>query len=128
MIDLQHESHILVNVDTDIADEQHAVFFPSKILEYIAANRRILNIGNRHSVSYELVQDKFGDCVEFGSAENLKTLLFQYWNKYKHEDAEFFTSKNTGEQYAAHINAKKLFDEMKSLTHYNDNATEQSLQ
>jgi glycosyltransferase involved in cell wall biosynthesis len=112
MIGYQRNAHVLVNIDTDIPSPEHSVFFPSKLLEYFAANRRILNIANHHSVSYSIVEELNGDCVEFDDTRSLKATLRTYWYKFRDRDREFFAPGNYGTEYGANVNAKKLIAEI----------------
>ena len=109
MLELQRSAHILVNIDTDISDRRHSVFFPSKLLEYMAANRRILAITNDHSVTHDVIHEKSGDCVEFNDEQNILRYLSLYWSKFQANDESFFTQKNKINLYSAQKNALKLF-------------------
>ncbi len=116
MIDTQYKAHVLVNIDTNIHQPDHAVFFPSKLLEYLAANRRILNIGNHHAMSWQVVNENYGDCVEFEDYEQIKKILLTYWRKFQQQDESFFTLQKPFKEYAAGYNAKRLFLEIDILT------------
>jgi hypothetical protein len=115
MIQIQMEAHILVNIDTDIEDAKHSVFFPSKLLEYFAANRRILAITNNHSVTFETIKGKFGDCVQFGETEKLKNLFRLYLEKFKKNNSVFFELDSNIKKFSASVNAKKLEIQMNKL-------------
>lgn len=115
MIEIQRNAHVLVNIDTDIQDPAHSVFFPSKLLEYFAANRRILAITNSHSVSYDIVQDNFGDCVEFGDTKTLKELFSLYLVKFNNNRDDFFRLNKSIQKFGAEFNVailKKKIDKL----------------
>jgi len=115
MIKLQQRSHVLVNIDSDIRSSEHSIFFPSKLLEYFAANRRVLNISNNHSVSWEIVDQASGDNVEFGDSGKLKTTLLTYVHRFNSQESKFFTQSNQMKQYEAGYNAKILAAQMTDL-------------
>ncbi len=116
MMNLQANAHVLVNIDTDIQDPKHSVFFPSKLLEYFAAGRRILAITNNHSVTYDVIQNNFGDCVEFGDTSALKVLFNTYLKKFLEEKEEFFALSNNIQAYGAEFNTCQLLNEMDVLS------------
>jgi len=115
MIELQWTAHVLVNVDTDISEKEHSVFFPSKILEYIAARRRIVTIGNSHSVAHSIIKDTFGDCVEIGDIEMLTNTFSTYWQKFQEMENDYFTYKNSIMEYGAENNTLNLKKEIIEL-------------
>lgn len=119
MLDLQQEAHVLVNIDTDIPSPEHSVFFPSKLLEYFAANRRVLNIGNHHSVSSNIVSQSNGDCIEFGENTQLQHLLLTYWNKFNNRDSTFFELPAPAKTYEAEYNAIQLCREFDTILKLN---------
>lgn len=111
MLKLQREAHILVNIDSNITDSQHSVFFPSKLLEYFAAKRRILAIGTKHSVTHDIVTQSHGDFIEIDDDQGLRETLILYWEKFRNRDKEFFSSNQEINQYGAQYNAMKLKEE-----------------
>jgi len=109
----------LVNIDTDIADPKHAVFFPSKLLEYFAANRRLLAITNPYSNTADIVNEGLGDVVNFIDRNGLTMLLDRYHERFKMNDSQFFELESLPNKYAASENAlllKQYFD--KTLSKY----------
>lgn len=116
MLSLQQQAHVLVNIDTDIPNPEHSVFFPSKLLEYFAANRRVLNIGNSHSTSSSIVKGKFGDAVEFEDHAGLKNILRSYYSHFVIKDERYFTLSHSRKEFEAGFNATKLFAHFTELT------------
>ncbi len=115
MLEQQRDANVLVNIDTDILSSEHSVFFPSKLLEYFASNRRILTIGNDHSMTNAIIQGRYGDCVEFNDAQALKLCFKNYWEKFKAKDELFFTLKHSIEEYGADFNSKILLKEINNI-------------
>ena len=115
MINIQRKAHVLINIDSNITDPRHSVFFPSKLLEYFAARRRILAIGTILSVTHDIVTESFGDFVEINDDQRLQEILVLYWEKFMSGDKQFFTTENKISQYGAQHNAKRLkrvFDQL----------------
>lgn len=59
---LQQSSHVLISIDSLESDPRYDLFFPSKLLDYIASNRIIIALTNKKSTTYEVVEGKFGKC------------------------------------------------------------------
>ncbi|WP_165823757.1 glycosyltransferase family protein [Pseudochryseolinea flava] len=110
VVSMQREADILVNIDSDIPDPNHAVFFPSKLLDYMVAQRRIIAITNRHSTTHDVVHGKLGDCFSFTEVKELATFLYHVYQRYLQNDAAFFTKSEVGSEYSAKFNASRLVD------------------
>ena len=108
MINYQRNAHVLVNIDSDIHDPLHSVFFPSKLLEYFGANRRVLAICNQHSTTHHVINNVFGDCVEFNDSEKLLSLFGLYYKNFHEKKEEFFRLSQSIDQYDATVNVKSL--------------------
>lgn len=115
MIRIQHSAHILVNIDSPISDANHAVFFPSKLLEYIAAKRRILTITSDGSTSEEIVRGGFGDYVHFDEMDSLNGLLLRYFKAFEEQEKSFFVNSELTDFYSAKSNASRLEELIKTL-------------
>jgi glycosyltransferase involved in cell wall biosynthesis len=61
-IELQQNAHVLVLIDSLEDDPRYDLFFPSKLLDYLAANRLIVALTNKNSTTYDVVEDKIGKC------------------------------------------------------------------
>ncbi|HQQ96890.1 MAG TPA: hypothetical protein PLX35_06480 [Cyclobacteriaceae bacterium] len=107
---LQREADILLNVDSDIGDADHAVFFPSKLLEYMIVQRRILAITNRHSTTHDVVQGSLGDCFEFNDLKGIVNSFWQAFQAYKAGHSAYFEIKGIQEIYSARQNAQRLIE------------------
>jgi len=61
-LQLQQGAHVLISIDSLESDPRYDVFFPSKLLDYIASNRIIIALTNKQSTTYDVVEGKFGKC------------------------------------------------------------------
>jgi Glycosyltransferase Family 4 len=108
MVTLQREADILINVDTDILEADQAVYFPSKLLEYILAQRRILAITNHYSTTYQVVQNRLGDCFGFDEIEKLAEYFSSVLDKFVKRDTSYFFIKKIDQEFSAQQNANRL--------------------
>jgi len=115
MVALQRRADILINIDSDIKDPHQAVFFPSKLLDYMVAHRRIIAITNRYSTTHDVVQGKMGDCFEFTEIEELAEHFKIVAQHHKRKDETFFYKNEVAQEFSAQHNAKRLVDIFQSL-------------
>jgi hypothetical protein len=110
VVKLQRSADILVNIDSNIPDPDHAVFFPSKLLDYMVAQRRIMAVTNRHSTTHDVIQDKLGDCFEFSDIDRMSAYFSFVFGKWNANDVDFFFKSEMSEEFSARNNAKRLGD------------------
>lgn len=70
-LELQQSAHVLILIDSLDDDYRYDLFFPSKLLDYLAADRLIIAITNKESTTYDVVEGKAGRCFH---QENLDQL------------------------------------------------------
>lgn len=112
---LQRKADILVSIDSDIKEGSHTVFFPSKLLEYKMAQRRILAITNTNSTTYQFVQKQLGHCIEFGEIDELADYFYYVFTKYQDREESFFYKPGEDIEFSAKYNAQRLADLFFSL-------------
>lgn len=105
---LQKDAHVLMAIDSPAASEDQALFFPSKLLDYIASRKKVLAITDTNSTTYQVIQNKYGDCVAHNDIDRLKRLLKEYVECYRLNNSCFFSNKITDETYDARYNADRL--------------------
>ena len=107
---LQRSSDILLVIDNPVDDPKSAVFFPSKILDYLMAQRRILAIsplgGTSHSVLKSINGKTFAHHDTNGLVKELETISSAFFKK----DKDYFDFKELPEIYSASYNANRLKD------------------
>jgi glycosyltransferase involved in cell wall biosynthesis len=116
VVALQRQADVLINVDTDIRDPQQAVYFPSKLLDYMVAQRVILAITNPYSTTYEVVQDKLGQCFGFHEVDRLAQYFVRVLEKFKSQETAYFHPAVVPPEYSAKQNAEKLVSLFHRLT------------
>lgn len=115
VIALQRQADVLINVDSDISDKTHAVFFPSKLLEYMAAQRHVIAITNRHSTTFEIVEEKLGKCFEFNEIDSLSEYFWLLHQKHILKDVGYFFRPFHHEEFMASHNSRRLAGLFRSL-------------
>jgi glycosyltransferase involved in cell wall biosynthesis len=107
---LQRSADILLVIDNPVDDPNHAVFFPSKLLDYLMAQRRILAItpleGTSHRVLDSINCNTFTHDDREGLVKELETIA----NAYLQRDDSYFYFKDLPEIYSASYNAGRLKD------------------
>ena len=108
VVELQRNADILINIDSDIADPSQAVFLPSKLLDYMVAQRRIMAITNSYSTTFDVVQDKLGDCFGFDQVNELVNYFYHVWTQFKNRNDAYFIVKGLTGEFSARENAVRL--------------------
>ncbi|MDN5205663.1 hypothetical protein QQ008_30040 [Fulvivirgaceae bacterium BMA10] len=112
---LQQSADVLLVIDTPFEDSRKAVFFPSKILDYIIAQRRILALTDRASTTYDIVHHKFGECVEHKNVAEIAKQIEQAINAYSNKDKTYFNIKRIDSTFSAEFNTHRLVELMSKL-------------
>ena len=105
---LQRSADILINVDSDIKDPEQAVFFPSKLLDYMVAQRRILAITNHYSTTHDVVNGKLGDCFDFDDVDGLVLYFQKALEHFRKRQMNYFCMNSMGEEFSAKKNVERL--------------------
>lgn len=108
VLNLQRKADVLINVDTNILEPRQAVYFPSKLLDYIVAQRRILAITNSYSTTQDVVQGKLGDCFDFHEIDRLAQHFSFVLEKYQQGDDSYFQVDQVSSEFSARKNAERL--------------------
>ena len=74
-LQLQQGAHVLISIDSLESDPRYDLFFPSKLLDYIASNRIIIAITNKRSTTYDVVEGKFGKCFYPENMHDLPSVI-----------------------------------------------------
>ena len=105
-ISLQEKADLLLIIDIP----NDSVFFPSKLLDYMLMQRRILAITKKNSTTWKIVNHKLGECFEHNDTENIVYALLRAWNAWKIQDKEYFLTKDIDMNFSVDFNTKKLSD------------------
>lgn len=113
--ELQKKADVLLVLDTPFYSNHSAMFFPSKILDYIAAQRRMLALTNINSTTFNIINGKYGDCFAHNDTENIANKIREAVSQFRAKNKNYFYYNNIDNTYAADINASKLEQLMLSL-------------
>jgi len=112
---LQQKAHILLTIDQPLADPEYAMFFPSKILDYFLARRKILAITDPDS-STELILFPYNAAIiHYPQIDSLKKFLYLAMNAFRNKDSSFFKAGEFPANFSAEENTSKLVSLLESL-------------
>jgi glycosyltransferase involved in cell wall biosynthesis len=108
-IALQRSAHMLLVIDSLEADARFDLFFPSKLLDYMAANRPIIALTRSSSTTFDVVHNKLGVCFDQDSLSNLGPYLDHCVEEFMAgRSAAFSIDSANLLPYSAETNAEKL--------------------
>ncbi|MCP4440195.1 MAG: glycosyltransferase family 4 protein [Aureispira sp.] len=105
---LQKKADVLMVIDTPLNNPKEAMFFPSKLLDYIIAQRRILALTDIGSTTYSVVNNKYGACYAHKDIEGLMQEIKKTVIAWRAQQTDFFYSPEIDEQYSAQYNVGRL--------------------
>jgi len=118
-LDLQEEADLLLVIDTPFKNPSNAIFFPSKLLDYMLMQRRIIALTDKDSTTWDIVDKRLGDCFEHEDIENIMQSLIRTWKAWKDKDKEYFYNKKLNMDFSAEKNAKNLSNLFKKAMNEN---------
>jgi hypothetical protein len=105
----QRNADVLLLIDSSFSDPSQAMFFPSKLLDYVAAARRVIAITDRHSTSWDVMgQLGLGDRISHGAAQALCDAMVEAWRAWRRADGHYFERTARTRDYEAAFNAQLL--------------------
>lgn len=107
-LQLQQSAHVLVLIDPLENDYRYDLFFPSKLLDYLAANRMIVALTNKGSTTYEVVEDKVGKCFYRGNMHQLPFFIQTLVSEFRTGALQNIIKPVDISQYEAYYNTKRL--------------------
>ncbi|WP_345987988.1 glycosyltransferase [Sulfurimonas sp. HSL1-2] len=105
---LQRQADMLLVIDSPFHNPEDAQFFPSKLLDYMLMQRRIIALTDRGSMSWEIIEGQLGNCFAHGDTEGLSTALIDAWHAWKRKDESYFMLDSPDDMYAADYNVERL--------------------
>lgn len=105
---LQQHAHVLVLIDSLHEDPKYQMFFPSKLLDYLAAKRFIVAITGRESTTHAVVEGKCGKCFDISSIQELPSFIISLIDRFLKKDILFFETTQNIDEYSAEYNAERL--------------------
>jgi glycosyltransferase involved in cell wall biosynthesis len=112
---LQRSADYLVVIDNPIEDPAMSMFFPSKLLDYMVARKRIIAITTRGSASDRVMQDLKGDVCSHDEGEKIKASVLKALTAFHAGDNNYLFNDQPPVKYEAAHNAERLYSEMLNL-------------
>lgn len=116
-LQLQRSAHYLVVIDSPIADPSLSMFFPSKLLDYMVAKKRILAITTPGSASDLVMRDLKGDVCSHQEKEKIKESIRSAISAFQHHEKDYLQNDTPPEKYEASFNAGRLYAAINQLLH-----------
>jgi hypothetical protein len=116
-LQLQRSAHYLVVIDSPIADPSLSMFFPSKLLDYMVAKKRILAITTPGSASDLVMRDLKGDVCSHNEKEKIKQSVKNALAAFQRQDKDYLQNDTPPEKYEASYNAGRLYEVINQLLH-----------
>jgi hypothetical protein len=114
-LQLQRSAHYLVLIDNPISDPKLSVFFPSKLLDYMLAQKRILAITTKGSATDLVMSDIKGDVCRHSDYTSLQYALYTALHAFEHNETDYLTADRPPEKYNAKFNADRLYHDIMSV-------------
>lgn len=105
---LQQEANMLLLIDNPIENQKHAMFFPSKLLDYMLAKKRILAITSKGSSTYEVLKNSLSECISHSNTEGIAQAIINAVEAYKSKEYYYFNTNYLDEKYSAAYNSQQL--------------------
>jgi hypothetical protein len=112
---LQQTSDILLLVDNKFKNHKEAIYFPSKLLDYIYMEKRILAITNLESTTHEILNLYRSDVFPHNDGEGISQKIKEYVSQHLNRNTNYFKSIPPDKLYSAAYNSERLIDLMKNI-------------
>jgi glycosyltransferase involved in cell wall biosynthesis len=114
-LELQRKADILLVIDNPLKEPRQAMYFPSKLLDYMTAKRRVLAITSKNSSSWEVIAKGLGDVVEHRDEDQLMKYILSAVYAFKAKDIGYFEISKIDPLFDAGFNAKRLAQIIQTL-------------
>ena len=111
---LYKTAHMLLVVDNPTKANE-AIFFPSKLLDYFVAQKKIWAVSPEQSTTRHVLQGYNHVAFKHEEIEPMAKFLLQCLEKFKEEKGSYFQANQTPTAYDASIISAKLQDLLKNL-------------
>ncbi len=115
-VTLQRNADLLLLIDTPPEDQSPIFFLPSKLMDYIAAKRKILAIANERSVIAKIInENQLGLVCNHQEIPKIVEFLKTIAEEHSLGNKTFFQQEFVVDSFRASTNAKKLCEIFDSL-------------
>jgi len=108
-LELQRTADLLVVIDNPIADPGLSMFFPSKLLDYMVARKRILAITTRGSATHRVMEDLKGDVHSHNEKDGIRNSIVRALEAFEKKDMAYLINDEPPQKYEASYNADRLY-------------------
>jgi len=112
--ELQRSADLLLVIDSPLRAED-SVFFPSKLLDYLAAGRPIVAITSPGSMTREVLADD-GRSFDHGDAAGLGAYLMEVLNAHRQRSGTRAPARPPSDRFSARTNAAQLAELLRAVT------------
>ncbi len=112
---LQRSANYLLAIDFPVDDPEKAMFFLSKLLDYMVAGKRILLLTAIGSASHEAVRDLNADVCNRNDSHAIEMFLKRALQEYLIGNNAYFKNTTLPDIYEAHYNANRLYNDFKDV-------------
>lgn len=114
-LQLQQSADYLLCTDNPVKDPKLAMFFSSKLLDYMVARKRILSLTVEGSATDQVMRDLKGDVCDHDDTAAIKSVILKAFNAFKEGDKDYLTNNCAPQKYEASYNADRLYNEIVGL-------------
>lgn len=115
-LQLQRSADYLVAIDFPVDDPEMAMFFLSKLLDYMVSRKRILTLTTAGSASDLAMRDLKGDVCSRNDMASIKKAILNALTAFERGDEEYLVNEKPPVKYEASYNADRLYQEIVKLT------------
>jgi hypothetical protein len=114
-LSLQRRADILLVIDNPIENPERAMYFPSKLLDYMVTQKRIMAITTKGSATDTVMKDLKGDVLEHKNVAEIKDVIKKAICKFGEGDKDYFLNPSIPQKYEAKYNADRLAQLIKDV-------------
>lgn len=118
---LQRTADYLAAIDFPVDDPSKAMFFLSKLLDYMVAQKRILTLTVKGSASDLAMNELKGDVCDRNDSGSIQKAILHAYRAFEKGDADYLINYTPPRMYEASFNADRLHKEMLDLIRKNTN-------
>lgn len=112
-IKLQQESDILLLIDNKFESHNEAIYFPSKLIDYIYMEKRILAITNLESTTHKILKKYKSNVFPHNDRKGIYYNIQHYLQQFSNKNSDYFKSNPPDKSYSAAYNSDRLIELMK---------------
>lgn len=107
-ISLQRTADVLLIIDSNVSSAELAMFFPSKILEYVGAQRRIMALTTNGSATENVMEALNYDSLQITDTVAISSYLESLVDEFSNKNYSYFHIENIPQEFSAQHNAIRL--------------------